>query len=181
MFTSSTKREIRHFHVVVVEWRQRNVQKSELHVQSCCLTNLNLLLFRRPRCRCRCRCRCLTSLTQEHNCFYFIGYPMLFCFVCTKDWGFLLNQVANNTAFDWRQTKNKTFCLWAVFEGSARAIGVIKIKHENKSVATYTHVREKMLKNNFSQPTTSNIAIELVLQECYKTSCTILWPFHSHF
>ena len=36
MFTSSTKREIRHFHVVVVQRRQRNVQKSMMHVQSCC-------------------------------------------------------------------------------------------------------------------------------------------------
>ena len=27
MFTSSTKREITHFHVVVVQWRQGNVQK----------------------------------------------------------------------------------------------------------------------------------------------------------
>ena len=36
VFTSSLKREIRHFHVVVPQWRQRNVQKSVLHVQSCC-------------------------------------------------------------------------------------------------------------------------------------------------
>ena len=45
VFTSSTKREIRHFHVVVVQWRQRNVQKSVMHVQSCCLANLNPLFF----------------------------------------------------------------------------------------------------------------------------------------
>ena len=45
MFTSSTKREIRHFHVVVVQGRQRNAQKSVMHVQSCCFANLNLLLF----------------------------------------------------------------------------------------------------------------------------------------
>ena len=30
------KSEIRHFHVVVVQWQQRNVQKSVMHVQSCC-------------------------------------------------------------------------------------------------------------------------------------------------
>ena len=35
LFTSSIKREIRHFHAVIVQWRQRNVQKSVLHVQSC--------------------------------------------------------------------------------------------------------------------------------------------------
>ena len=56
MFTSSTKREIRHFHVVVVQRRLRNVQNKVMHVQSYCFVNLNLLLF----CR-RCR-RCLSSL-----------------------------------------------------------------------------------------------------------------------
>ena len=55
-FTSSTKREIRHFHVVVVQRRQRNVQKSLIHVQTCCFANLNLLLFCRSRCRRRHRC-----------------------------------------------------------------------------------------------------------------------------
>ena len=30
-------REIRKFHVVVVQRRQRNVQNSVMHVQSCCL------------------------------------------------------------------------------------------------------------------------------------------------
>ena len=39
------KREIRHFHVVVVQRRLRNGQKSVMHVQSCCFANLNLLLF----------------------------------------------------------------------------------------------------------------------------------------
>ena len=34
LFTFSIKDEIRHFHVVVVEKRQRNVQKSVMHVQS---------------------------------------------------------------------------------------------------------------------------------------------------
>ena len=30
------KHEIRHFHVVAVQKRERNVQKSVMHVQSCC-------------------------------------------------------------------------------------------------------------------------------------------------
>ena len=60
VFPSSTKREIRHFHVVVVQRRQRNVQKSVMHVQSCCFTNLNPLLFCRSRWRHR--RRCLSSL-----------------------------------------------------------------------------------------------------------------------
>ena len=37
VFLSSTNREIRHFHVVIVQKRQRNIQKSVMHVQSCCL------------------------------------------------------------------------------------------------------------------------------------------------
>ena len=45
LFPSSTKREIRHFHVVDVQRRQRNVQKNVMHVQSCCFANLNYLLF----------------------------------------------------------------------------------------------------------------------------------------
>ena len=60
VFTASSKREIRHFHVVVLQRRQRNVQKSVMPMQSCCFANLNLLLFCRSRCRRR--RRCLSSL-----------------------------------------------------------------------------------------------------------------------
>ena len=56
VFMSSTERKIRHFHFVVVQRQQRNVQKSVVHVQSCCFSNLNLLLFSRPRCGRRRRC-----------------------------------------------------------------------------------------------------------------------------
>ena len=45
VFTSSTKREIRQFHVVVVQRRQGTVPKSVMHVQSCCFASLNLLFF----------------------------------------------------------------------------------------------------------------------------------------
>ena len=45
MLTSLTKREIRHLHVVVVQRRQRNVLKRVMQGQSCCFSNLNLLLF----------------------------------------------------------------------------------------------------------------------------------------
>ena len=45
MFTSPAKREIRRFHVIVVQRRQRNVQKSVLHVQSSCFANQIQLLF----------------------------------------------------------------------------------------------------------------------------------------
>ena len=42
MFTSSTKREIKHFYVVVVQRRQWNVQKRVMYEQSCCFASLNL-------------------------------------------------------------------------------------------------------------------------------------------
>ena len=45
VFSSSIKREIRNFHVVVVQRRQRNVQTSVMHVQSCCFADLNLCFF----------------------------------------------------------------------------------------------------------------------------------------
>ena len=70
VFTCSTKREIRHFHavvvLVVVLWRQRNVQKSVMHVQSCCFANLNPLLLCRTRWRRR--RRCLGSLLGILRC-----------------------------------------------------------------------------------------------------------------
>ena len=48
-FTSSTKREIRHCHVVVVQSWQRQAQKGVMHVHSSCFANLILLgrLFKR--------------------------------------------------------------------------------------------------------------------------------------
>ena len=45
VFPSSTKREMTHFHLVVVQRRLRNKQKSVIHVQSCCSANLSPLLF----------------------------------------------------------------------------------------------------------------------------------------
>ena len=56
MCTSSTTSENRHFYVVVVQRRLRNVQKSVIHVQSSCFANLNLLLFCRSRFRYRRPC-----------------------------------------------------------------------------------------------------------------------------
>ena len=45
MFLPAIKRQIGYFPVVVVRRRLRNVQKSVIHVQSCCLANLDLLHF----------------------------------------------------------------------------------------------------------------------------------------
>ena len=39
-FTSSIKRQLRKFHVVVVQRRQRNIHKSVMHVQSCYFASL---------------------------------------------------------------------------------------------------------------------------------------------
>ena len=41
VFPSSTKREMRHFHVIVVQRRLGNVQKCVMHVQSCCFITHN--------------------------------------------------------------------------------------------------------------------------------------------
>ena len=63
---SSARREIRQFHVVVVQPQKRNVQKSVVHVQSCCFACQNLLLF--CRFRCRHRHRCVNSLFSSKQC-----------------------------------------------------------------------------------------------------------------
>ena len=46
--------EIRKFHVAVLQRRLRIIQKSVMHVQSCCFANIKHLLFCRARCRHRC-------------------------------------------------------------------------------------------------------------------------------
>ena len=69
VLTQSIKRapEFRKFHVAVVQWRLRNVQKSVVHVQSCCFANLNLLLFCPSRFRRRRRSRNFaTMVTWPH-------------------------------------------------------------------------------------------------------------------
>ena len=50
--------EIRKFHVVVVQPRLRNVQKSVMHVQSCCFANKHIALFCRSLYRRRRPCYC---------------------------------------------------------------------------------------------------------------------------
>ena len=63
VFPSSKKREIRHYHVVIVQRRLRDAQKSVMHVQSSFFANLNLLGF----CRFRCRRRRLSSLKKSEE------------------------------------------------------------------------------------------------------------------
>ena len=62
MFTSPAEREIRRSHVIVVQRRQGNVQKSVLHVQSSCFTSLIQLLFCRSHCHRHLGRGCLTSV-----------------------------------------------------------------------------------------------------------------------
>ena len=45
VFTSPTKYEMMQFCVLIVQRRQKNVQKSVMYVQRCSFVNLNLLLF----------------------------------------------------------------------------------------------------------------------------------------
>ena len=61
VFPSSTKHEIRKVHVIVVQRRPRNVEKSVIHVQGCCFSNLRILLF------CRRRCHCLSNLLIDKS------------------------------------------------------------------------------------------------------------------
>ena len=65
VFPFSTKREISHFHVEVVQRRLRSVQKSMMHAQSSYFANFNLLVFCRSRCRRR--NRCLASLISPNG------------------------------------------------------------------------------------------------------------------
>ena len=49
VLTSCTRREIRKFHIVVVQWRQWNLQKTVMHVQSCRFANLKVMLHGKIR------------------------------------------------------------------------------------------------------------------------------------
>ena len=62
MFTYSIKQvhDIKKFHVAVLQQQLRNVQKSMMHVQSCCIVNIKLLLFNCSGCSHH--RRCLNSL-----------------------------------------------------------------------------------------------------------------------
>ena len=90
MFTFSTKREIRNFHVVFVQWQHRNVQKWREGTCKVLFCSLNLLLFCRslikkmdltklPRWRQRQRQQAIglvskTTTLQVHHAFSFISF-----------------------------------------------------------------------------------------------------------
>ena len=67
VFPASTKAEIRHFHVVIVQRGQRNIQNNCDTRAKLLFCLINLLLF--CRFRCRRRRRCLSSLNHEDGLF----------------------------------------------------------------------------------------------------------------
>ena len=52
-FPFPSKLKIWSLHVLVIQGRQRNVQKSVKHVQSCCFAHKTYCFFDVPLCRCR--------------------------------------------------------------------------------------------------------------------------------
>ena len=68
VFTSSIKGEIREFHVLVEQWRQRKIYRK---------ANLNLLLFCRSRWRRHCRCVASVIVTIEHRHRFLFMYTFL--------------------------------------------------------------------------------------------------------
>ena len=62
----------RHSHVVVMQRQLTNVQKSIMHVQSCCFANLNPLLSCRTLCRHRHHClsTLLAPISKARDCRY---------------------------------------------------------------------------------------------------------------
>ena len=94
VFMFSTKREMRHFHVVVVQRRQRNVQKRVMNVQSCCFSNLNLLLFCRSLWRHRRRCWSSLLMKQGrdlggnfHSNHCILSPQTSSRYLCSQEWG----------------------------------------------------------------------------------------------
>ena len=80
LFTSSLKSKIRQFLFVVVQKRQRNVQNSEMHVQSCCFayyTFCCFLLSRRCRGGSRGRVQEVRTPSPEMTCGFLI--QLVFC------------------------------------------------------------------------------------------------------
>ena len=71
MFTSTIKGQIREFHVVVEQWRQRKIYRK---------VNLNLLLFCRSRWRRRCGCVASVIVEIKHRqgvlfmCTFLLGH-----------------------------------------------------------------------------------------------------------
>ena len=84
IFLSATKREIRQFHIMVVQGWQRNVEKRMMYMQNCCFANINLQCI--ALCR-SCCCGC-------HHCFRFlITNSERYVFIC---------RTSKNIAMHWK-------------------------------------------------------------------------------
>ena len=72
MFPSLKNVKKRHSHVVVMQRQLTNVQKSIMHVQSCCFANLNPLLSCRTLCHRRHHClsTLLAPISKARDCRY---------------------------------------------------------------------------------------------------------------
>ena len=60
LFISSIRCEIKDCHIIVMQWRQRNVRNSVMHLLSCCFMSH----FCHSCCRCCCRCYKLKPLSD---------------------------------------------------------------------------------------------------------------------
>jgi len=85
LFMSSTKLAIRHFHVVVVQGRWRNVQKCDAHAKLLFCV-INLLLFWRTRCRRRCYRSLMRRCLMQCFKFYIIWKVGQFVIKWLKNW-----------------------------------------------------------------------------------------------
>ena len=112
-------------------YRQRNVQKSVMHVQSCCFAKINRLLFYRSRCRRRRRRRCLSFLLLLSACYVRFLDPYM-------NYKTTLRNTAN-LPFWWRQfwitVSNKTVGIVHVYK-----LGHQVLPHEDSTPHTTSSV-----------------------------------------
>ena len=82
IFLSSTKREIRQFHIMVVQGWQRNVEKRRMYMQNCCFAYINL----------QCIALCRSCCCDCHHCFRFlITNSERYVFICRTSRNIAMN------------------------------------------------------------------------------------------
>ena len=115
MFTPSIKREIKKFHVAVVQRRQRKAQKNVIRVQSCCFADLNRLLFCRSHCRRRRLCLLkLPTSSHEQSLGPFTLFSVLVIYSRSQSFGFLSTGVSLQDASFQEALGGDCKQLWAV-------------------------------------------------------------------
>ena len=129
VFTSSTQSEIRHFHVVVVQWRQRNVQKRVVHVQSCCFAKSKPLLFCRSRCLSYLLFTSVPSQSTLRGCFSPVNFGLVRTTRSYVLWNLMLVNkllVIDNCKFTASWQKKTVLCIH--FNRSYKATDKINLK-----------------------------------------------------